>query len=197
MKVLASVTEMRDPYTAGHQTQVAAISAAIGARMGLPAGQVANLERAALLHDIGKISVPIEILNNPGHLSPAQLALIRGHVTSSNEILRPIDFGAPIAEAVLQHHERLDGSGYPSGLISNQILQEAKILAVADVVDAMTSHRPYRPALDVQVACNELAAHRGVLYDPAAVDACLALCEGNELERIKTARNGQVPPVEH
>jgi response regulator RpfG family c-di-GMP phosphodiesterase len=189
IRVLGTVTEIRDPYTAGHQNQVAGIGNAIALRMGLPEEQVSTLEKAALLHDIGKISVPLEILNNPGRLSDAQLALVRGHVTSSGELLRPIDFGAPVAEAVLQHHERLDGSGYPAGLKDGEILLEAKILAVADVVDAMTSHRPYRPAVGVDAALRELRENRGTYYDQAAVDACIELCEnGDELAEIKTGR---------
>lgn len=191
IRVLSSVTEMRDPYTAGHQTQVAVISRAIAQRMGLPEEQVAALEKAALLHDIGKNSVPIEILASPAKLSKAQFALIRGHVDSGYEILRPIDFGAPVAEAVLQHHERLDGSGYPGGLSGEEIILEARIIAVADVLDAMTSHRPYRPALGMDAACEEIAAGRGVLYDPRAADACLALCNNGSglAEALQQSRN--------
>jgi putative nucleotidyltransferase with HDIG domain len=176
IRVLSSVTEMRDPYTAGHQNQVAAISGAIARRMGLPEEQALTLEKAGLLHDIGKNSVPIEILSTPAKLSAAQLSLVRGHVTAGYEILRPIDFGAPIAEMVLQHHERLDGSGYPAGLKGSQIILEARIISVADVVAAMTSHRPYRPALGLDAACEEISTHRGTQYDADAVDACLALC---------------------
>jgi putative nucleotidyltransferase with HDIG domain len=180
IRVLSSVTEMRDPYTAGHQTQVAAISGAIARRIGLPEERVLALEKAALLHDIGKNSVPIEILSSPARLSPPQLALVRGHVAAGYEILRPIDFGAPIAETVLQHHERLDGSGYPAGLKGSQIILEARILSVADVVDAMASHRPYRPALGLGAACDEITSNRGTRYDADAVDAYLALCADDE-----------------
>jgi response regulator RpfG family c-di-GMP phosphodiesterase len=179
IRVLSSVTELRDPYTAGHQRRVAEISTAIARRMQLPEEQVQGLEKAALLHDTGKVSVPIEILSNPGDLSPAQRALVEGHVSAGHELLRPIPFLGPVAQAVLQHHERLDGSGYPAGLKGEEIILEARILAVADVVEAMTSHRPYRPALGPGVAVAELAKNRGVLYDRAVVDAYLELCEAH------------------
>ena len=177
IRVLSSVTELRDPYTAGHQQRVAEICVAVAERMGLPSDQTRGLEVAALLHDVGKVSVPIEILSNPGLLSPAQRTLVEGHVEAGYEILRPIKFPWPVAEIVLQHHERLDGSGYPNGLSGDAMALEAKILAVADTVEAMTSHRPYRAALGPGVALEELRANRGTLYDSSVVDAYLQLHE--------------------
>jgi putative nucleotidyltransferase with HDIG domain/PAS domain S-box-containing protein len=175
IRALSEVSERRDPYTAHHARRVKEISVAIARQMGLPEEQVGELETAALLHDIGKISVPIEILSNPGTLSHAQRALVEEHVASGYEILGPIPFLGSVAEAVLQHHERLDGSGYPSGLKGDEIVLESRILAVADVLEAMTSHRPYRAALGPGVAVAELVANRGVLYDPVVVDAYLEL----------------------
>ncbi len=175
IQALSSVTEHRDPYTAGHQQRVAAICVAIARRMGLSSNQTRGLQVAALLHDVGKVSVPIEILSNPGPLSVVQRMLVEGHVATGHEILRPISFPWPVAEIVLQHHERLDGSGYPAGLRGDAIILEARILAVADTVEAMTSHRPYRAALGLDVAVEELVSHRGVLYDDAVVDAYVDL----------------------
>jgi len=170
---IAKTIEKRDPYTSGHQQRVAGLAANIAARMGWDTHRIDGLRLGALIHDIGKISVPAEILNRPGHLSDGELSIIRAHPSTGAEILADVDFPWPIRDMVEQHHERLDGSGYPRGLKSDEIVEEAKILAVADVVEAMVSHRPYRPSLGLDRALEEIAAGRGTLYDPAVVDACI------------------------
>jgi putative nucleotidyltransferase with HDIG domain len=175
VRALGATTELRDPYTAGHQRRVAELSEAIAIELGWDPGHRQALHTAALLHDIGKIVVPAEILSKPGSLTSTETLLIRQHCASGAEIVAGIDFGAAVAQMILQHHERLDGSGYPGGLGGAQILPEASILAVADVVEAMISHRPYRAALSVETALQELAAGRGSRYDAAACDACLRL----------------------
>ncbi len=167
--------EMRDPYTAGHQRRVAAIAVAIGERMGLDADRREGLRVAGYLHDIGKITIPAEILSKPGRLSPIEYSLVKNHSQASHDILRNVDFPWPVAEIALQHHERMDGSGYPRGLTGADILPEARILAVADVVEAMSTHRPYRASLGVDKALDEIERGRGVAYDEAVVDACLHL----------------------
>lgn len=172
---LAATVEMRDAYTAGHQRRVAQLAIAIAKELQLPAEQVEGIHLASVVHDIGKIHVPAEILGKPLRLSELEFAYIKEHPQSGYEILKSIDFPWPIAQIVLQHHERLDGSGYPHGLKSDQILLDAKIIAVADVVEAMMSHRPYRPALGIDAALEEITRNRGVLYDPAVVDVCLKL----------------------
>ena len=172
---MSKMVEVRDPYTAGHQTKVAHLSVAIARELQLPEELVKYLRIAALIHDIGKIYIPSDILNKPGKLSDMELGLIRIHAQGSYDILKNIEFPWPIAQIAWQHHERLDGSGYPSGLAGDQIILEAKILAVADVVDAMSSFRPYRPSLGIDKALEEISHNSGVLYDPAIVDACLKL----------------------
>jgi putative nucleotidyltransferase with HDIG domain len=176
---MSKMVEMRDPYTAGHQTKVADLSVAIARGLKLPDDQVKYLRIAALIHDIGKIHIPSDILNKPGKLRDMEWELIRIHAQGSYDILKNIEFPWPIAQIALQHHERLDGSGYPKGLSGDQILLEAKILAVADVVDAMSSDRPYRPALGIEKALEEISQNKGVLYDPNIVDACLKLFNKN------------------
>jgi putative two-component system response regulator len=172
---MSKMVEMRDPYTAGHQTKVADLSVAIGGELKLADEHVKYLRIAALIHDIGKIYIPSDILSKPGKLRDMEWELIRIHAQGSYDILKNIEFPWPIAQIALQHHERLDGSGYPNGLRGDQILLEAKILAVADVIDAMSSDRPYRPALGIDKALEEISQNSGVLYDPAIVDACLKL----------------------
>jgi HD-GYP domain-containing protein (c-di-GMP phosphodiesterase class II)/DNA-binding LacI/PurR family transcriptional regulator len=167
--------EVRDPYTAGHQSRVSDLACAIAREMNLPAEFIEGLWMAGIIHDLGKIAIPIEILNKPGRLKPTELALIKEHPAIAYEILKNIDFPWPIAQIVVQHHERLDGSGYPEGLYDVDILVEAKILAVADVIEAMASHRPYRPALGVDMALEEIKTNRGKLYDNHVVDTCLEL----------------------
>jgi putative nucleotidyltransferase with HDIG domain len=176
---MSKMVEMRDPYTAGHQTKVADLSVAIARGLKLPDEHVKYLRIAALIHDIGKIHIPSDILNKPGKLRDMEWELIRIHAQGSYDILKNIEFPWPVAQIALQHHERLDGSGYPNGLAGDQILLEAKILAVADVVDAMSSDRPYRPALGIEKALEEITQNRGVLYDAAIVDACLKLFNKN------------------
>jgi PAS domain S-box-containing protein/putative nucleotidyltransferase with HDIG domain len=186
IQVLSSVTELRDPYTAGHQQRVAEICVAIAARMGLTPEKIEGLEVAALLHDVGKVSVPLEVLSIPGKFSLLQRLLVEGHVEAGYEILRPIALPWPVAQITLQHHERLDGSGYPSHLKGDQIMTEARILAVADTFEAMTTHRPYRGALEVSTALNELQAGRGTLFDSEVVDACAELVQdGSIMPRVE------------
>ncbi|MGE5418365.1 MAG: HD domain-containing phosphohydrolase [Acidobacteriota bacterium] len=179
---MASTIERRDPYTAGHQERVARLASAIASAMGLPAEQVNGLKMAAAIHDIGKIYVPAEILSRPGRITELEFSLIKTHPTVGFEILRKIDFPWPIAKIVLQHHERLDGSGYPAGLRKEEILLESKILAVADVMEAMVSHRPYRPALPEEEAVKEIMTNKNRLYDPVVVDCCLSLWNDKHLD---------------
>ena len=167
--------ELRDPYTAGHQRRVAELAVAIAREMGLPEEKVHGIHLAASIHDLGKIHVPAEILAKPGQLSDIEFMLIKTHPQAGNDILKDVYFPWPIADIINQHHEKLDGSGYPHGLKGEQILLESRILTVADVVEAMASHRPYRPTLGIEVALNEIERGRGSAYDPAVVDACLKL----------------------
>jgi len=169
--------ETRDPYTAGHQHQVARLASALAQEMALPADTIEAIYVAASIHDLGKIYVPAEILSKPGHISDIERGIIRTHPQVGYEILRSIDFPWPIAEIVLQHHERLDGSGYPRGLKDGDIRIEARILGLSDVVESIGSHRPYRPTLGMERALAEIRKNRGTLYDPEVVDACLHLIE--------------------
>ena len=173
IRAMAATSELRDPYTAGHQKRTARLAVAIAREMGLPEDEVDSIRMAGEIHDIGKISVPAEISSKPGRLSELEFSLIKGHAQTGYEILKGIEFPRPIAGMVLQHHERLDGSGYPFGLTAVDIIPGARILAVADVVEAMASHRPYRPARGLDDALREISQHRGTLYDPEVVDACL------------------------
>lgn len=175
IQALASTVEMRDPYTAGHQRRVAELARAVAREMGCPEESVNALYLAGVVHDIGKIAIPAEILSKPGSLSRVQLELVRTHAEASYDILKGIEFPWPIAEIVHQHHERLDGSGYPNGLSGDSILKESRILAVCDVVEAMTTHRPYRPGLGLTSALAEIQRGRGSLYDPDVVDVCTRL----------------------
>lgn len=175
IELVSKTVEAGDPYTAGHQDSVARIATAIGEEMGLSEHIVKGTEFAAEIHDLGKISVPAEILSKPTRLQDAEFELIKMHSQTGYEILKHIEFPWPIAEMVYQHHERMDGSGYPRGLKGEEILIEARIICVADVVDAMTAHRPYRPGLGIDKALAEIENNRGILYDSAVVDACLRL----------------------
>ena len=172
---IANMVELRDPYTAGHERHVSRLAEAIGKEMGLPERQVEGLRVAGFIHDIGKISVPAEILSKPTRLSEIEYSLVKTHAQSGFNILKGIDFPWPVAQAVLQHHERLDGSGYPQGLKGDEILPEARILAVADVVEAIHSHRPYRPGLGIHAALEEIERHRNVFYCSDVVDSCVRL----------------------
>ncbi len=175
--VLARAIESRDPYTDGHQKRVANLAAAVGAELGLSPERQMGIRLGSTIHDVGKIQVPAELLSMPRKLSDAEFALIKEHVRAGYEILGDAAFPWPIADMVYQHHERLDGSGYPQGLKGDEICLEARIIAVADVVEAMSSNRPYRVALGLERAREELKANRGRLYDPEVVDACLRLLE--------------------
>ncbi len=179
---LASTAEKRDPYTAGHQQRVDLLACAIGRELGLPELQIEGLHIAALLHDIGKITLPSEYLAKPTKLSKEETAIIRFHTEVGYDILKNIHFPWPVAEIVYQHHEHLDGSGYPRGLMDKDILLEAKIITVADVVEAMSSHRPYRPSLGITKALDEIRSGRGTRYHAASVDACLHLVLDKKLE---------------
>jgi response regulator RpfG family c-di-GMP phosphodiesterase len=173
--VLAAIVEMRDPYTAGHQRRVAEVAVAIANIMQLTQMQIEGIHLAGVVHDIGKIQVPAEILVKPGSLSNLEYMLIKAHSQNGYDLLKTVDFPWPIAQIVLEHHERLDGSGYPQGLKGDQILLEARIISVADVVESMTSHRPYRPSLGIDAALEEIERNRDKLYDQMVVDACIKL----------------------
>lgn len=175
IQALALTIEIRDPYTAGHQRRVSELASAMAKELGWPAEQIQALRIAADIHDIGKISIPAEILSKPAKLNEVEFSLIKTHPQVGYEILRNIDFPWPLAQIVFQHHERIDGSGYPSGLQGDDILPEAKLLAVADTVEAMASHRPYRPALGIEKALAEILKFKGILFDYDAVDVCLHL----------------------
>ncbi len=175
VQAMSVAVEMRDPYTAGHQQRVAELARAIAIEMGLDQETVYGLEMASRIHDLGKITVPAEILSKPGRLSELEYELIKNHARAGYDILKEIEFPWPIAAIILQHHERLDGSGYPGGLSGDAILPEARILAVADVFETIASHRPYRPSLGVRKALAELADGQGVRYDSEVVEICRAL----------------------
>ena len=175
VQAIAMVVEARDPYTAGHQKRVASLAHAIAVEMGIEANRIDGLRMAAMIHDIGKISVPAEILSKPTKLTPTEFSLIKVHPQTGYDILKDIDFPWPVAQMIFQHHEKMDGSGYPNGLKGDDILLDARIIAVADVVEAIASHRPYRPALGIDVALDEIVKNRGIFYDNAVADACLRL----------------------
>ena len=175
IQALSSTVETRDPYTAGHQRKASNLARTIAQEMGLSDDTVDTIRMAGIIHDIGKISVPAEILSKPGKLSDIEFSLIKAHSQTGYDILKDVGLPYPIAEIVLQHHERLDGSGYPKGLKSDQILLEARIISVADVVEAISSHRPYRPGLGIDVALEEIEKNKGILYDEKVVEACLRL----------------------
>ncbi len=169
----SALVEARDPYTAGHQRRVADLSAVLAQRLGMDRDRTQGLRMAAMVHDIGKLYVPAEFLNKPGKLSSAEFSIIKNHSQVGSDILSPVEFPWPLSEIVLQHHERLDGSGYPQGLRGDQLLDEAKIIAVADVVEAMAFDRPYRPGKGLDAALDEVEHNAGTLYDRDVVQACL------------------------
>jgi putative nucleotidyltransferase with HDIG domain len=175
LSAVSLMVELRDPYTAGHEQRVGELAAAIGEELGLPENRIKGLRLAGYVHDIGKISIPAEILSKPSALTPMEFELIKGHSQSGYDVLRGVDFPWPVAQIILQHHERLDGSGYPRQLRDDEIILEARIMAVADVVEAMSSHRPYRPGLGVDAALEEISKNSGKYYDATVVDACLRL----------------------
>lgn len=178
IQAISLTVESRDPYTAGHQRRVSDLARSIATRMHLPSEQIDEIRLAALVHDLGKISVPAEILNKPGRLNSHEFSLIKDHPRVGYEIIKTIEFPGPVAEIIYQHHERLDGSGYPEGLKNGQIHPMARILAVADVVEAMLSHRPYRSAFSPEEVIHEITINRGLTYDPPAVDICVDLIRG-------------------
>ncbi len=175
IQALALTIEIRDPYTAGHQRRVSELACALAKEMGMPSEELQAIKVAGDIHDIGKISVPVEILGRPSKLNEVEFGLIKTHPQVGYDILKNIDFPWPVPQIVLQHHERIDGSGYPSGLKGEEILLEARIIAVADTVEAMASHRPYRPALGIEKALAEIMKFKGILYDSEVVDNCVRL----------------------
>jgi putative nucleotidyltransferase with HDIG domain len=189
---VSTVVEIRDPYTAGHQRRVAELAGAIAREMNLSEWAVAGIHIAGLLHDVGKIAVPMEILSKAGKINRHEYAIIKNHCLVGSEILQRVPFPWPVTQVILQHHERIDGSGYPRGLTGDNIVLAARILSVADVVEAMSSHRPYRAALGLECALEEISASIGVLYDSDAAGACLKLFKDNEREfdRLMTAASG-------
>ena len=178
---LSSAVEKRDPYTAGHQERVKQLSCAIGKELGLTEKEICGLRMAAVIHDIGKLFVPAEMLTKPGILTDAELNLIKIHPQVGFDILKGIEFPWPIAEIVFQHHEKVNGSGYPRGLLGKEILFEAKIIAVADVIEAMSTQRPYRPTLGMAKALQEIQDHKGTLFDASVVDACVKIIHREKL----------------
>ena len=172
---ISKLVEMRDPYTAGHQRHVSQLAHAIAGELGLPAEQTEGIRIAGLIHDTGKLSVPVEVLNKLGRLNPVEFSIISIHPTAGYEMLRGIDFPWPIAEVAYEHQERIDGSGYPRGLKGDRIIFEARIVSVADVVEAMTFSRPYRPRIGLDKALEQIQRGRGLLCNPVPVDACLKL----------------------
>lgn len=183
LAALSATLEKRDPYTAGHQERVAALSVQLAQRLGFSADATEGIRLGALMHDIGKVGIPSEILNRPGRLLPEEMALVRLHAGIGYDIVKDLDFPWPIGRIVIEHHERLDGTGYPHGLKGDALCMEARIVGVADVIEAITAHRPYRPALGLAVALEEIRAGSGSRYDPTVVDAVLRL-----------AQDGQLPP---
>jgi PAS domain S-box-containing protein len=182
IQAMSLTVETRDPYTAGHQRRVSTLAKVIAQEMGLSDDTVDNIRMAGIIHDIGKISVPVELLVKPTRLTDIELSLIRVHAQSGYDILKDVELPYPIAEIVLQHHERLDGSGYPQGLKGDKILLEAKIICVADVTEAIASHRPYRPARGIDAALEEIEKNKGILYDAEVVEVCLKLFREGEFE---------------
>jgi len=188
---LASVVEVKDPHTAGHQQRVAKLSCAIAKKMGLSDEKIDGIRMAAIIHDVGKINVPAEILNRGGLLDGIEFDLVKTHAQAGYDILKQIKFPWPVAKIVLQHHERMDGSGYPKGLKGDDILLEARVIAVADVVEAMSSHRPYRSALGIDKAIEEITKSKVKLYDPDVVAACqLVYSEESRSESVSQKRKG-------
>jgi HD-GYP domain-containing protein (c-di-GMP phosphodiesterase class II) len=175
IEALAGTLELRDAYTAGHQRRVAALAAAIARELGLSEDEIHGIHLAATIHDLGKIQVPAEILAKPTKLTKLEFELIKTHPQAGYDLLKDIDFPWPIAQLVYQHHERIDGSGYPRGLCGEETLIGARIIAVADTVEAICSHRPYRPGLGIEAALLVITKKRGTAYDPSVVDACLKI----------------------
>lgn len=184
IRSISSTFELRDPYTAGHQRRVAQLATAIGRELLLPKETIKAIDLAAQIHDIGKVNIPSDILTFPGRLDEIEKSLVRTHVEKGYKVIKGIDLPWPIADAIHQHHERMDGSGYPNGLIGDEISREGRIIGVADVVESMATHRPYRPALGMECAIAEISAGRGALYDPMVVDACLKLIHRDDFDFV-------------
>jgi HD-GYP domain-containing protein (c-di-GMP phosphodiesterase class II) len=182
VRAMGQMMEVRDPYTAGHQSRVAQICVEIARLMNLPANRIKGLELAALVHDVGKLAIPSEILSKPGRLSSFEFDLIKTHPLIGYDIMKGIEFPWPVARMILQHHERMDGSGYPNRVSGSQLLLESRILSVADVIEAMSSNRPYRPALGLSLALEEVCKNRNSLYDGDVVEACLEYYATNQRE---------------
>jgi putative two-component system response regulator len=193
VEVIAKIIEKRDPYTRGHQRRVAELAVAIANQLGIPLDRIEGLRFAAMIHDIGKIHLPAEILSRSGPLSPTEYSLVKTHSEVGHEILQDVEFPWPVAQLILQHHERLDGSGYPFGLMADEIIEEARILAVADVVEAMSSPRSYRTALGVAAALEELKKGCGTSYDASVVSAVVSLAEAGKimLDKFEGAAAGE------
>ena len=172
---MALIVEIRDPYTAGHQRKVTSLGCAIAKEMSLSEDEIEGIRLTGAIHDVGRTYIPVEILSKPGRLTDIEFAMVRTHPKVGYDILKMVEFPWPIAQVVLQHHERMDGSGYPQGLSGKDIMLEARIIAVADVIEAMASKRPYRPAHSIDKALEEISQNKGVLYDSKVVDACLKL----------------------
>jgi putative nucleotidyltransferase with HDIG domain len=183
---------MRDPYTAGHQIRTADLASAIATEMGLPQDKIDGLRMASSIHDIGKLSIPAEILSKPTKLTDIEFSLIKEHSQSGYEMLKNVESPWPLAQIVYQHHERMNGSGYPRNLKGDEILIEARIMAVADVVEAMASHRPYRSALGIEAALEEIEKNKGILYDNDVAVACLRLFREKGYELIAQKITGTV-----
>jgi HD-GYP domain-containing protein (c-di-GMP phosphodiesterase class II) len=193
IQVIESTIAARDPYTVSHQQRVTQIACTIGKEMGLSEDRLRELRIAGTLHDLGKIAIPSDLLSKPGELSSLEFALLKTHPQVAYNILKPIEFPGRTLEIILQHHERLDGSGYPQGLQGDEILLEARILGVADVMDAMTSHRPYRASLGLAETLEELSGNQGILYDTAVVQTCLMLY-GEKLPAVNEVRSELASP---
>lgn len=189
---IAKMVEMKDPYVAGHQQRVSALSAEIASVLGMSAEQIYYIKLASLVHDVGKINIPASILNKPGKLTDIEFELIKTHSQIGYEIMKKVHFPWPIAKIILQHHERINGSGYPFGLEDNAILPESKICAVADVVEAMASYRPYRPAIGIEKALDEISSKAGTLYDKDVADACLYLFKNKKYKLAEIQANAGI-----
>lgn len=185
IRAMAVAVEQRDPYAAGHHKRVADLARSIATEMNLSKDQIEGIRMAGSIHDIGKLSIPSEILSKPTKLTSFDLAMLRSHAQAGYDIVKDIEFPWPIARTILEHHERMDGSGYPRGIGADDIMLEARIMAIADVVEAMLSHRPYRPAMEFDSVIDEITHNKGTLYDPEGVDACLRLFREKEYKLVE------------
>jgi len=195
--VMAMTVETKDPYTAGHQRRVSDLARTIGEEMNLSRHMIDAIRMAGSIHDLGKISVPTEILSKPGKINEFEFGIIKSHPKIGYDLVKGIEFPWPIAKIIYQHHERIDGSGYPEGARDGEILLEAKIIGVADVVEAMASHRPYRPSLGIEMALDEIVRNRNILYDAEVVDTCERLFnkKGYQLKDVSAKALNQSIPV--